>query len=101
MAEYIERESLIKGFCHSCDGWCDKVDCDCLNCKNEHRCETVLDIVNAPTADVTDVRRGHWEICCDGYYPYCSECGEEPPGRIGMTNFCPNCGADMRGDKDG
>jgi len=37
---------------------------------------------------------------------YCSECGwvhETDPGFIGSVdgfNFCPQCGADMRGDKD-
>lgn len=36
----------------------------------------------------------HWEICCDGYYPYCSECKEEPQGRE-MTKYCPNCGRKM------
>lgn len=36
----------------------------------------------------------HWEICCDGYYPFCSECGEEPPGRE-MSRYCPNCGRRM------
>ena len=30
---------------------------------------------------------------------YCSECGEWQT--YGMTNYCPNCGADMRGDNDG
>lgn len=39
--------------------------------------------------------KGHWIICSDGYYPYCSECREEPKGG-NMTDFCPNCGADMR-----
>lgn len=37
-----------------------------------------------------------WEICCDGYYPYCKNCGNEPPGRK-MTSYCPNCGAKMDG----
>ncbi len=35
-----------------------------------------------------------WEICSDGYYPYCLSCKKEPPGRE-MTRYCPNCGARM------
>ena len=38
-----------------------------------------------------------WLINSDGYYPYCSNCKKEPESRI-MTNFCPSCGADMRGE---
>lgn len=41
-------------------------------------------------------KQGKWLINPDGYFPYCSECKEEPKGRI-MTDFCPKCGADMRG----
>ena len=29
----------------------------------------------------------------------CNKCGEEISGHENKTNFCPNCGADMRGDK--
>lgn len=36
----------------------------------------------------------NWAICCDGYYPFCSECGVEPPGRE-MSRYCPNCGRRM------
>ena len=36
----------------------------------------------APTA--------HWDINCDGYYPFCSHCGESPAK---MSKYCPNCGA--------
>ena len=36
----------------------------------------------------------HWDISCDGYYPYCSACRKEPPGRE-MTAYCPCCGAKM------
>ena len=36
----------------------------------------------------------NWIICCNGYYPFCSVCGEEPPGRE-MSRYCPNCGRRM------
>ncbi len=42
--------------------------------------------------------KGEWKINCDGYYPYCSNCHHEPKNGV-MSNFCPNCGADMRGIK--
>jgi hypothetical protein len=46
--------------------------------------------------DVQETKHGKWLINCDGYYPYCSECGNEPQGRA-MTDYCPNCGAKMDG----
>ena len=42
----------------------------------------------------TTQMEAHWEIDCDGYYPYCSNCRHEPEGRK-MTKFCENCGAEM------
>lgn len=57
--------------------------------------EEALEAIEAvPTADVEPVRHGEWKICCDGYYPYCSVCKEEPIGRK-MSKYCPNCGAKM------
>ena len=45
-------------------------------------------------------RTGHW-VSKDGVYgvAYCSECDYELHSND--TNFCPNCGADMRGEQDG
>lgn len=40
----------------------------------------------------TELKKGKWIICSDGYYPYCSECNHRPHE---MTNYCPNCGAKM------
>lgn len=51
-------------------------------------------IDDTPTLDIEPVRHGHWIICSDGYYPYCSKCKQEPDGK-NMTNYCPNCGAIM------
>jgi Zn finger protein HypA/HybF involved in hydrogenase expression len=43
-------------------------------------------------------KHGRWCINSDGYYPYCSECGQEPQNRV-MTPYCPNCGVRMDGGK--
>ena len=62
-----------------------------------------------PTADVRENVRGEWIIKTDGFvikrvWGVCSECGNTldfsgvNAGR-GDANFCPNCGADMRGDQ--
>ena len=52
-------------------------------------------------------RKGHWirkedDMC---WWDECSECGLKPlKGRFTnddiLSNFCPSCGADMRGDTD-
>ena len=52
------------------------------------------EIKEIPAADVAPVVHGHWIICSDGYYPYCSRCKEEPTSRK-MTKFCDHCGAKM------
>lgn len=52
----------------------------------------------------TQIIQARWEICCDGYYPYCTNCGYEPPyvsGKDMRTPYCPNCGAEMEGDTNG
>lgn len=53
-----------------------------------------LCVLEVPAADVKEVVHGKWLINCDGYYPYCSVCTEEPKGG-NMTKYCPNCGAKM------
>ena len=51
-------------------------------------------VQSQPTIEVQEVKHAKWNINCDGYYPYCSNCKTEPPSRI-MTKYCPNCGARM------
>lgn len=63
--------------------------------------EDIEDIINdIPAADVQEVRHGKWEIDCNGYYPYCSNCKEEPDSGV-MSDYCPNCGARMDGEENG
>lgn len=68
-------------------------------------CECVLveDIENAPTVEAEEVVHGRWLKIA--HYPYyCSVCDEPAPlgfdGEHYKSNYCPNCGADMRERKD-
>lgn len=67
---------------------------------------TKEDIDAIPAADVRENVRGEWvhkEIQSDNFIDgvirlpncYCSVCGVEV---LQECNFCPNCGADMRGE---
>ena len=52
---------------------------------------------DTPTADVVEVKRGKWKVDeTHDYEPYCSLCGHEPIAGE-KYNYCPDCGADMRG----
>lgn len=58
------------------------------------------EINNVPTVDAVERKRGRWipdvafydEDGCPCIVSRCSECGEAYP----ESNFCPNCGAEMR-----
>lgn len=56
------------------------------------------DIEAQPTADVRENVRGEWIFPYgDKKYKRCSVCGRVFYSIPYNTNFCPNCGADMRG----
>lgn len=59
-------------------------------------CVKVGIALDKAVVDITPPATGEWKINFDGYYPFCSNCGTEPKNGT-MSNFCPNCGADMRG----
>lgn len=86
MAEYIDREEVI-----------DKLTMLFPLLKKR----TIKNILKAvPTADVQHVVHGRW---VEAKYPLftCSECGAMYQENGYGYNYCPNCGADMRGNNDG
>lgn len=105
MARYIDRDKLIKAVedlqdCYN--GFSDTYDKACI----------IGLIEEMPTADVPERNVGKWEVCniLDyaqrptgrrvGRCPYCGHLTGEFRKIIEsskeLTNFCPNCGADMR-----
>lgn len=63
--------------------------------------DTVILIKGAPTVDAVPVRHGRWKCVNNDRYA-CSLCGFEPwyEGSISTLHYCPNCGANMRGEKE-
>lgn len=59
-------------------------------------------IESEPTIDAVPVKHGEWIV--KGQDIFCSVCGEESAytwcGASKFSNYCPNCGADMRERKD-
>lgn len=87
MAEYIEREALMKELSESVEPF---------NTGSVFRA-----IRKQLAADVAPVRHGRWIEEHD--YLKCSECGVMVKRNfvffdIGDWNFCPNCGARMDGE---
>ena len=88
--EYIKREAVIKGFT------------DLLQKPGDiYPTDITTMMQRVPAEDVRSVVRGEWICLYDGNYK-CSACGawyavELEPTEVEM-NFCPNCGADMKGE---
>lgn len=82
MAEYIPKDKAVEACFY---GWNN----------NAHDCAD--NIRSIPAADVRPAVRAVWRR----YSPFtdtyeCSNCGEQVIDQQFRTNFCPNCGADMR-----
>ena len=96
MSDYISREAAIEAVQdhYNADGFAGIKDG-----------QTMLDRINAiPAADVREVKKSKW---FDGR---CTACGFKPALDYEYAtvyddyndyrwNFCPNCGADMRGEQ--
>ena len=92
MAEFIEREALLKS-----QRW------DRLVLGFDRETARGI-VVSQPAADVVPVVHGRWIDRCVRDWR-CSECGEKLLGRgydgyvyKNLPNYCPNCGARMDGE---
>ncbi len=109
MKEYIEREALVKTTRET--QFTMSMCLPAEECRGMNRARNILaDIFEIlPAADVREVVRGEWKpVMCTGnpniqdrdewYGPLyvCDKCNWT---MIGKSNFCPNCGADMRGEE--
>lgn len=91
MSEYISRES-VKDIVRSG-----------ISTDTEADKEYVYGLIDSiPSADVRPNIHGHWgrRIVDNGFNAdwVCSECGHREYTDFIHMNFCPNCGADMRGE---
>lgn len=89
MDDYIKREDALSEMA--------KAECgleyeECTDCS----CSYICRIRDIPSADVRENVRGEW-LSMFGHN-VCNKCGFKID--IVPTNFCPNCGADMRGEKN-
>ena len=101
MAEYIERETLMKRFCKRCNKEMSESPCEPSDCFAREVIKTI------PAADVAPVVHGKWLRSDDDWYNctviQCSICGEEwcfeTIDDVTLLNYkyCPNCGAKMDG----
>ena len=90
MPRYIDADAILKDMCACCTNF----ENDMPVCK-EKECAYTLLVKTAPTADVMEVKHGHWiEMNSDMGTYRCSQCRETVGGQTG-SNFCPNCGAKM------
>lgn len=109
MAEYIEREALLKAYLDLALAKSKAAKArkgaavfqgDLFPMVELTEKEWVRLINAAPAADVVEVRHGQWEprMQDDGYGEYllyfCSKCGAVSPNST--RNYCQNCGAKMR-----
>lgn len=47
--DLIDRDAFMRDECNNCDGACESLPCDCVNCHADCRCEFMRDILDAPT----------------------------------------------------
>lgn len=91
MTEYISREDALAVVCEGCNIDFYKEPCEPSDCRIRGFLRSI------PAADVRPVVRAVWRR----YSPFtdtyeCSNCGEQVIDQQFRTNYCPNCGANMR-----
>lgn len=101
MAEYIDREKLKEAIREDAINSLQFCDPSALDL-------ALMDVDEAPSADVRPVVRGRWVKIYEDGEPsviqhqigvFCSKCKSMPKDKFTESFFCPSCGADMREEK--
>lgn len=114
MAEHISREA-IKQVLYGIANGLSVGETEALKTKDVkalYKIKGAKEILNAidndlsfiPAADVQPVKHGKWELTDNPSFKKCSECGAWWSSDITdnyFTNYCPKCGAKMRGAENG
>ena len=113
MTDYISREAFIKWveetYCKPCESeGRDYNHCRCGACQYD---DMMRDAESFPAADVRPARTARWTeaiVAASNLYDHLGMmanihgyvCGCCQDFSVARYNFCPNCGADMRGTDD-
>lgn len=96
MDDYIKRDDALNLLCDIC--------VDNLICDKADKSECHRKFMDIPAADVRENVLSKWvhPVPGDGE-PYCLSCKKNAPFFFGYgtyePDFCPHCGADMRGEE--
>lgn len=103
MAEYIDR-NLIEWYGCEYSSSCEKLECSgCDHAECVHS-----QVMQIPPTDITPVVHAKWmKTDAFPHWLYCRECHKRFVPNAEMiqeynipTNYCPNCGARMDGDRE-
>ena len=115
MSDYIKREDAIKAIDEHLSSMLDGAEISALSKElyglGHAHCKDV--IYSLPAAPVREVVKGKWKVAPYpdrqlGFGTWCSHChgwavmiGSWPNQHLMLSDWCPNCGADMRTEEDG
>lgn len=101
MAEYIEREALMKDI-EETVLFSVRSGAGLLIAEMRGSNKVIDRIKSAPSADVVEVVHGYYEKYDDSEFCYCSECGKPSAtdGDVSWHGYCPVCGANMDGKEE-
>ena len=99
MSDLISRKAILKNIKNTRQGaqMMDDIRRASIIMNGMDLCEEA--VRNQPSAQ-SERKKGKWidkSGGIEGAWNYCSVCGEQA---IDLYDFCPNCGADMRGEND-
>lgn len=106
MRDLIDRQAAIEALDVGAEYFRRVLDLTDIAGVDRENCERVIGLIEAQISDIKELpsaqpkrKKGKWNPFDVPWYQ-CSICGAVREQKAFMENFCPNCGADMRGEKN-